>query len=49
VDRGNADDTDDFTLLSKEQYQARWAEYSPAGTKYVLIADRIVVGAVRAG
>jgi hypothetical protein len=34
---GNAEETDDLTLLSEEQYRERWAEYSPESTLYRLI------------
>ena len=46
LDRGprGTHQTDDLTLLSREQHQERWAEYSPEGTVYRLIAQRTTVG-----
>jgi len=34
LDRSAAPETDDLTVLSKEQYEERWAEYSAAGAPY---------------
>lgn len=37
-------ETDDLTILSKEQHEKRWAEYSVRGAPYRLICHRIFTG-----
>jgi len=38
--------TDDLTVLSKEQYGARWAEFAPEGTTYRRLGEHKFSGAV---
>ena len=47
LDRGprGTHQTDDLTILSREQHRERWTEYAPASTMYRLLADRRIVGA----
>jgi hypothetical protein len=44
LDRSSAPETDDLTVLSKEQYEQRWAEYSAGSASYRLIRDRSFAG-----
>ena len=45
LDRSAVPETDDLTVLSKEQYEERWAEYSAEGAVRRLIADCRFAGA----